>query len=764
MKGLFNLKFYILPLIALMLLSSCSQSTDTDQESGLMGNQGAASQNEDSKPRSKSDKVVGTDFTQARSKSENKPDNNEGLNKYLTKNFNNTAILGKNYNDLNKEEIEKMLLRAFENIDPLEYYLQNNPRYTDKANMFSKKMELNKLYELYTKKFYDRGHLQEMRDNNAVLVSLINDAYPIELIEKYDSVTHKENSSLIRFKKNDAQSFDLSNADPLSELNRAVVLLSEGDFNGADLILERLLNGPLPNNYLVNYNKGYVAFKKRDFKTCNKYANRSILAREDFYLGYLLLGESFLSQGDYNQALRAFQKSLELKNNVVSMERVAYAHALSGDFYNASRIYTSIIDGQKDHGIKNYKALKAFSKIPFDEKNEILSTARFLANTHSTWNIPPLIAAYKELFIKNYNEASKHCEKALSLEENFYSKLGLAIAAYKLKEFNKASELFSELNRQEQFAQYKYHKELLLIQIFSHTNSENFSQAYEKLIDYRAYHKKDEYYYLGMSLITYNIYDFKGAETYLDSIKNNKIFETDYTYLKGLYALRNDNFNIAKLYFDKSNNKQPNVRAMNGIGAIFNEKGEYKKAMEIFEKALLEEPNNPFVLFNKASSIFLKAKDLHTQKDTVNARQASEFAIDILRKAKSIKSDFLIDINIGNAYSNIEDYPLAIKFFSLAKDAYSENNIGVIEARLNNLDKAKELWSSIVSNSPQVQLAQYNLDESTKSNPTYKSYYAYYYDITVNVDIPVPIVFDRMFEPLVPLGHSSFKFHTLTKN
>jgi tetratricopeptide (TPR) repeat protein len=289
-------------------------------------------------------------------------------------------------------------------------------------------------------------------------------------------------------------------------------------------------------------------------------------------------------------------------------------------------------------------------------------------------------------------------------------------------------------------------------------------QAYEKLLDYKAYHNKDEFYFLGMSLVSYSFNDFKGAETYLDSIKNDKIFETDYTYLKGLYALRNDNFNVAKIYFDRSNSKQPNVRAMNGIGAILNEKGEYKKAMEIFEKASLEEPDNPFLLFNKASSLFLKAQDLHNQKDTANARQTAEFAIDILRKAKSIKNYFVIDMNIGNAYSNIEEYTLAIKYFNMYPGNYSGNNIAVSEARSNNLEKAKEMWRSIALNDPNVDLAKYNLEESTKSNPTYKYYYYYYYDVNVTIEIPIPIVFDRMFEPLVPLGHSSFKFHTLSKN
>ena len=321
------MKLYLLPFILLTIMAACSPSNESLEDSDLTESKKSISVNNAEQPQEERLK------TQTRTRDESlktniKPDTDDDKvinQKYLSKNLNSGAVLGKSYKDYDKEELEKLLMQAFENIDPLEYYLQNNPRYTDKKDMFNKKTQLNELYEVYTKKFYDRGHLQEMRDNNAVLVSLVSDAYPTELIEKYDSIAHKDNSSLIKFKKSDTKNFDYSTANPLSELNRAVVLLSNEDYKGADAILERLLNGPLPNNYLVNYNKGFVAYKTGDFKASVKYANRSILARENFYLGYLLLGESFLSLGDFKQALKAFQKSLEIKNNVVSMERVAYA-------------------------------------------------------------------------------------------------------------------------------------------------------------------------------------------------------------------------------------------------------------------------------------------------------------------------------------------------------------------------------------------------------------------------------------------------------
>ena len=702
--------------------------------------------------------------TKNRLSNDTKIESQKNISKYQSNNFNTSKSYGLSNKDYSEDELEKKLKEEFENIDPLEYYLQNNPKFTDKKVMFIKKSEINSLLDIYKNKYYDNGHVQEMRENNAVLISLVSNAYPPVLYEKYDSISNKSNESIVKFKNTESKSFESQSINPLNELNRAVQLINEGRNAAAADILNKLLSESLINNYLANYNKAFVSFKLGDNKNAIKYANRSILAKEDFYLGYLLLGEAHLSIGDFNQALKAFQKSLTIKNNIVSIERIAYTQALKGDYLSAFRLYSSIIDSQKDRGERNYKALKAFSRIPIDVKNESLTTAKYLANVDPEWPVPPLIAAYKELYDGNINLSVKHCNKAIELGEHFFSNLGLAIGYYNSKEYAKASDLFLTLNNYKEFDNFKFQKELLLIQIFAHTNNNKDFEAFKKLQDYSFYHKKDDYYYLGMSLISYGKYNFKKAEAYLDSIKNNKIFETDYTYLKGVYALRNDNFNIAKIYFNKSNEKKQNIRALNGLGAIFNKKGDYKSAVEMFEKGLLEEPNNPYLLFNKASSIFLKAKDLYEQNDTVNARQTIEFGCDLLRKAKSIKNYFVIDMNIGNSYLNIHDYNLAIYYNNLLNDNYSNVNAGVAHARMNNLSKAKEIWESIVLIDPDVDLAKFNLNESNNANPTFRSYYYHYYDVSVNIEIPIPILFDKMFEPLVPLGHSSFKFHTLTKD
>ena len=75
-----------------------------------------------------------------------------------------------------------------------------------------------------------------------------------------------------------------------------------------------------------------------------------------------------------------------------------------------------------------------------------------------------------------------------------------------------------------------------------------------------------------------------------------------------------------------------------------------------------------------------------------------------------------------------------------------------------------EIWETIEKNEPSVELAKVNLNASTKSSPKYTYYYDYYYDVSVDVKVPVPVLFDDMFEPLVPLGHSSFQFLNLTKD
>ena len=695
---------------------------------------------------------------------ESNRDTDSNLNNYLNTNFNNNYLYGSYGNKLSEEELEKKLKEEFANIDPLEYYLQNNLKYTDKQAMFKKKDELANLIEVYRKKYYDKGHLQEMRENNAVLVSLISDAYPSELYKKYDSISNKENANLVSFKKNKSTSFEDDSDNPLSELNRAVQLLNEDRYDAANTILTKLVNESLTNNYLANYNKAFVSYKLDNFKNAIKYSNRALLSREDFYLGYLLLGESYLSIGDYNQALKAFQKSLSIKQNVVSLERTAYASMLKGDYPSALRFYSLILEMYFATGLRNYNALRAFSRIIQGQNNEAIATSKHLGAIHEDWAIPSLIVAYNELYLGNNNESVKYFNKAIGLGETFYGKLGIAISYYKEREFSKASDLFLTLNRNNEFNKLKFHKELLLMQIFSHTNNDKYLEALEKLGDYASYHQKDDYYYLGMSLISYDKFDFKKADLYLDSIKTYDLFDADYSYLRGLFALRNKNLNVAKQYFNKSIKEEINLRALNGLGGIYNEQGDFESAMNLFQKGLLVDPNNPYLLYNKASSLFLKGKKLHTDGDTTNARESVEFACDLLRKAKSLHNSFIIDLNIGNAYSSIRDYTMATHYYNSIDNNYSRVNVGVLEAQLNKLPEAKEIWENVMQTTPFVELAKANLKESSKSNPKYTSYYYYYYDVSVDVQIPVPIIFDDMFEPLVPLGHSSFKFHTLTKD
>lgn len=688
----------------------------------------------------------------------------ENQNRYLVKTFSDTTLYGTSASKLSKEELEKKLIEEFANIDPLEYYLQNNAKYTDKKAMFKKKEELSDLIEIYRKKYYDKGHLQEMRDNNAVLISLISDAYPEVLYEKYDSISNKFNSNLTSFKKSNSKATPAESNSPLSELNNAVQLLNKKRYTDANGILAKLVSTDLVNDYLANYNKAFASYKLNNFNDAIKYANRSVLSRQDFYLGYLLLGETHLSVGDFNQAFKAFNEALGIKENVVSLERTAYASSLKGDFKSALSYYSRILELYHGTGQRNYNALIAYTRIPEGEQEESVGTSKYLSAIHVDWAVPSLIVAFNELFLGNNNEAAKYFNQAKDLGEYFYSNLGLAITYYNAKEFSRASDMFLTLSRKDEFNKLRFHKELLLMQIFSHANSNKFYECSDKLNDYASYHEKDEYYYLGMSLVSYDRYNFKKAELYLDSIRNYNIFDSDYLYLKGVIALRNSNYSVAKTYFDKSLKNESNLRALNGLGGVFNEKGDYESAMKLFEEGLLEDRNNPYLLYNKASSLCLKGKDYHSHGDTVNARQTVEFGCDLLRKAKSLNSRFVIDLNIGNAYANIHDSTNAIRYYNYVGNNYSEVNIGVVNANMNNLSKAKEIWETVNQVEPNVDLAKANLIASTMSNPKYTYYYYYYYDVSVDIKISVPVLFDEMFEPLVPLGHSRFQFSKLTKD
>jgi tetratricopeptide (TPR) repeat protein len=756
MKISIMLNKILIPLLLVSLLSACL----SDSEKAPVENTSQEKSNNNKVEESSTSPIVSNSDVVHDNQSSNQSDAS-----HLVKVKPSETNYGLNINNLSKEDLEQKLKDEYANIDPLEYYLHQNPKYTDKKAMHKKQNELEELIKVYKSKYYDKGHLQGKRDNNAVLVSLLNNTYPELLYKKYDSISNKSNASLTEFKRNESNSFNDNSNSSLSELNRSVQLLKETKYSEASTLLSRLLSTDLLNNYLANYNKAYASLKLNDFQEAIKYANRSVLSRSDFYLGYLLLGECYLSIGDFNQAFNAFKKALTIKENVVCLERTAYASSLKGDYDEAILHYSRILEiyrGLED--LHNYTALNAFGKITVGKQSESISTSKYLSKTQNNWAVPSLIVAWNELYSGNNNEAEKYFNQAAEMGELFYSKLGLAVKSYNAKDFSGASSLFKELNRNEEFNKFKYHKGLLIMQIFSHANNQDFYSAYEKLTEYAKHYKKDYYYYLGMSLVSYDNFDFKSSETYLDSIKSSSIFETDYLFLKGVTALRNNNYGVAKSYFNRSLKSKFNLRALNGLGGVFNELEDYKSAMIQFEEGLLVEPNNPYLLFNKASSLCLMGKDYYKKGDTLNARQTVEFGRDLLRKAKSLDPRFIIDLNIGNAYSNILDSTTAIRYYNLVGNNYSNVNIGVVNAFMNNLSKAKEIWETIEKNEPSVELAKINLAASTKPNPKYTYYYYYYYDVSVDVKVPVPVLFDDLFEPLVPLGHSSFQFLNLTKD
>ncbi|BBB32089.1 hypothetical protein TTHT_0500 [Thermotomaculum hydrothermale] len=171
---------------------------------------------------------------------------------------------------------------------------------------------------------------------------------------------------------------------------------------------------------------------------------------------------------------------------------------------------------------------------------------------------------------------------------------------------------------------------------------------------YLNYLVQDEFYLRTLFYKLYNLGEFDIAKKYFEKIENKT--PTDYLY-GGLVAVNLDNYNLAIELFKKGNRLKPDDIFLNNIAGCYLLKGEYSVAEKVFPEA----NKSCNYLLNRAI-IFIENKDYltakHLLKDFCFKYGLTERSMDILsvllKKAKVEVSIFKMSNEEGDIASSFE--------------------------------------------------------------------------------------------------------------
>ena len=668
-----------------------------------------------------------------------------------------------------KNKIEKKLKNEFENIDPLEYYLSENIKFTDKTAMIKKREELEKLMLIYNTNYYDLGHIPERRNNMDVMLSLVNTPFSLRNLSETTG-DFDDNKRKLEMKSGYKKVTNANSGDLKSILNNAVQLINLNELRQAEETINYLEKNGLSKEYLLYYNKSFIRYSFADFSESIRNAEKAIVIRKDFYLGRLLIGDSYLSIGQNEKAFQYYSDALQTKENIVSLERVAYSALLCGKADVAENCYFKILEKYNGKDRLNYMAGYALALAYNGNHDLSMKKVMEIKGIRKDWSLPYLIEGCNYLLMGKYGESEKSFNESEKRGEKTFSILGRAIGYYCQKDYSKSSMAFYSLQGNSIYNKFEQQNPPLLIYSgYSFVNSYDFTSACQKFIAYSQVRKRDDCYYIGMSICSFGFDDFKTAESYFDSVSIQRNNLSEYYYLKGIYALRNKKYQSAEKSFEKSlDSDKKNLRAINGLGAALNGLQSFEKSVKVFNEGLKISPDNPYLLFNKASAEFNIGKKLYENNNTKSANDTMNYGISLMKKVTAIKPSFFTDLNIGNAYASIKDSAKAMSYYRKINNPTAEVNIGVLYTKYSMNEKARKLWEKVHKADSSFTLAGENLkvidmpysslNSRNGKDELFRYYENYYFEIGYHWKAPIPDIYQSPLEPLVPLGYTNFKF------
>lgn len=429
----------------------------------------------------------------------------------------------------------------------------------------------------------------------------------------------------------------------------------------------------------------------------------SVTNQDDEALYNHQLGCMKHDQGNYEEALRYYEKAIDLREKTLSGSQLR----LAASYNNIGTVY---------HDMSDYSKALSFYEKAFDIRNIALSAHH-----------PDLATSYSNLGLL-YDNTGEYCkalsfhQKALSiyqiaLPENHFTLAttynNIASVHFITKEYSEAVAFFEKSIDIRQKVLPTYHPDLATSYSnigLAYTNIGEYPKAvsfYEKARAifekaYRTNHPLVAVCYNNIGLMHSNVGEhFKALEFYEKAIDiRQKTLPTHHPDLAtsynniGLVYMHIKEYSEALSFYEKarqifekaSYESYPSLtNTYNNIGMVYFQTQEYtsalifyKKVLDIRQKTLSADDRLLASAYNNIAVVY------DSMGEYSNALLPYQSALSIKEKARDIDYLGLAKLynNIGAVYDNMEEYPKALLFYEKAVDIYQTHFPG------NQLDLA----------------------------------------------------------------------------
>lgn len=228
----------------------------------------------------------------------------------------------------------------------------------------------------------------------------------LELLEGMMASSKEDYSSAVEHFQNALKFIpDEPNAKRILPSCQAKVYLTEKKYPEAQAALKLVLQGD-PKSFFAYRNLGFISFQEKDYKSAVAYWNSALKIQEDPQI-YKYLGFSYYNLGDFNKAIDAYNKSIQLETALAPKDQDT--DSLDETYYDLGVAY---------HDNASYdEASEAFGNaFKINPKDSNAAVAQASARDEAV--NADLEKASNYMLNSQYTEAVSEANKVLALDPN----------------------------------------------------------------------------------------------------------------------------------------------------------------------------------------------------------------------------------------------------------------------------------------------------------------------------------------------------------
>ncbi len=224
-------------------------------------------------------------------------------------------------------------------------------------------------------------------------------------------------------------------------------------------------------------------------------------------------------------------------------------------------------------------------------------------------------------------------------------------------------------------------------------------------------------------------WDSEMIDYLITQVKNIEVEDLDSMCFLGILNKHTGKVREAKAIFENVLSKNPNhYEAMNHLALCYNELGEVRSTIELYQKLLLDNKADKDLSFT-VSKIYIDNEDMHSAKQSaLNSYNKG------LRNIELYKM-------LGYIFIELKDLEKAYEFYLKAQkinpnDLEVQNQLGVVHLLAERYNDAALIFKRIVKKDPNFGEAHYNLGVTYKKilEEESQSHINKYYEISSNTD------------------------------